>query len=219
MSSTPVQDVSSAFSQPDIFYPIVPDFDWLKRIVPLGVRTVQLRLKDVTPAEIERQLAQSLDVCANYDCQLVVNDYWHAAIEAGAHYVHLGQEDLASADLYAIRDAGIRFGLSTHSHEELEIALAAQPDYVALGPVFETKLKAMKWEPQGLDRVGEWKRLVGDLPLVGIAGITVERATAVIEAGADSVAVITDFLRHHDPERRIVQWLDWAAERRQIRAG
>lgn len=195
----------------DVFYPIVPDLGWLHRIVPLGVRTVQLRLKDASDAEVRRQIAAGLDLCRAHGCQLIVNDYWKEAIEQGADYIHLGQEDLASADLAAIRRAGPRLGLSTHSLEELDIALAAKPDYVALGPIYETKLKAMKWGPQGLPRLGEWKAKIGDLPLVGIAGITIERATGVIAAGAQSVAVITDFLAHPEPEARIRQWLAWAA--------
>jgi len=202
--------------QPDVFYPIVPDLDWLRRIVPLGIRTVQLRLKDASADEVARQIDGALKLCQAYQCQLIVNDFWQAAIDAGADYVHLGQEDLAGADLSAIADAGLRLGLSTHSHAELDVALAATPDYVALGPVYETKLKVMKWDPQGLDRVREWRQRVGELPLVGIAGITIERASGVLEAGADSVAVITDFLTHSDPEARVRDWIGWADRARDI---
>lgn len=194
----------------DVFYPIVPDVDWLARLVKLGVRTVQLRAKDMAGDEVRRQIAESLELCTAAGCQLVVNDYWQDAIDLGADYIHLGQEDFADADLGAIRAAGLRLGISTHSDEELDVALSARPDYVALGPVYETKLKVMKWAPQGLDRVGEWKRRIGHIPLVGIAGITVERAPGVIAAGADSVAVITDFLTHPDPNARIREWLAWA---------
>lgn len=194
----------------DVFYPIVPDLGWLERIVPLGVRTVQLRIKDLGDGEVRRQVRAGLALCGTHGCQLIVNDYWQAAIAEGADYIHLGQEDLAGADLEAIRAAGMKLGISTHSDAELEVALAATPDYVALGPIYETKLKAMKWAPQGLDRVGAWKARIGDLPLVGIAGITIERATGVIAAGAQSVAVVTDFLTHDHPERRIGEWLAWA---------
>ncbi|MEM9360088.1 MAG: thiamine phosphate synthase, partial [Pseudomonadota bacterium] len=189
----------------DVFYPIVPDCDWLRRIVPLGVRTVQLRAKDMPEAELRRQITEGLEICAAHDCQLIVNDFWQLAIDAGAEFIHLGQEDLADADLAAIRAAGLKLGVSTHSHEELDVALEAQPDYVALGPVYETKLKEMPWAPQGLDRVTDWKQKVGDLPLVGIAGITIERADGVLSAGAQSVAVITDFFVHPEPEQRIKQ--------------
>jgi thiamine-phosphate pyrophosphorylase len=128
--------------------------------------------------------------------------------------VHLGQEDLAAADVAAIKAAGMRLGISTHSEEELDIALAAEPDYVALGPIYETKLKVMQWAPQGLDRVTRWKARIGALPLVAIGGITPDRADRVISAGANSVAVITDFVTAQDPEHRVVSWLAWAAERR-----
>ena len=199
----------------DVFYPIVPDVAWLKRLVPLGVRTVQLRIMDAPAGAIRHDIEEALAVCRTGDCQLIVNDFWREAIDAGADFVHLGQEDLAAADLGAIRTAGVKLGLSTHSEEELETALAANPDYVALGPVYETKLKAMKWAPQGLERVTAWKQTVGAMPLVGIAGITVERAPGVIAAGADSVAVITDFLTHPDPQARVREWLSWAATARQ----
>lgn len=194
----------------DVFYPIVPDAGWVRRIVPLGVRTVQLRLKDAARDEIRRQVGDSLEVCIRHGCQLIVNDHWREAIDVGADYIHLGQEDLATADLAVIRAAGLKLGLSTHSHDELTTALAASPDYVALGPIYETRLKAMKWAPQGLDRIGEWKRRIGDLPLVAIAGITLERAPGVIAAGAQSAAVVTDFITHPEPEKRIADWLAWA---------
>lgn len=194
----------------DRFYPIVPDLGWLERLVPLGVRTIQLRLKDATPAEVSRQIGLSLATCRRHGCTLIVNDYWREAIAAGAGYIHLGQEDLADADVAAIKRAGLKLGISTHSHEELEIALAAKPDYVALGPVYETKLKVMKWGPQGLDKVRDWKGRIGSIPLVAIGGITPERAPGVIAAGADSVAVITDFFTHPAPEARVQTWLAWA---------
>ena len=177
--------------------------------MPLGVRTVQLRIKDAAPEDVRRQIAASLTVARRHDCQLIVNDYWREAIDEGADYVHLGQEDLAAADLSAIKSAGLRLGISTHSEAELAVALAAKPDYVALGPIYETKLKVMKWAPQGLDRLGDWKRRIGALPLVAIGGITPERADVVLAAGAQSVAVITDFMTAADPERRVQQWLQW----------
>jgi thiamine-phosphate pyrophosphorylase len=124
--------------------------------------------------------------------------------------VHLGQEDLAAADLKTLKTSGMRLGISTHDEAELETALAADPDYIALGPIYETKLKAMKWAPQGLERIGQWRRRIGDLPLVAIGGITPERATGVIAAGASSVAIITDFLTHPAPEQRVRTWVAWA---------
>jgi thiamine-phosphate pyrophosphorylase len=198
------------------FYPVLPDLSWLERLVPLGVKTVQLRLKDATAGEINRQIKASIKLCAAHDCQLIVNDYWREAIALGADYIHLGQEDLAGADLEAIQNSGLKLGISTHSHEELEIALNAKPDYVALGPVYETKLKKMKWAPQGLERVTEWKSLI-PCPLVAIAGITVERAPDVLAAGADSLAVVTDIITHANPEMRVGEWLKAVAAGAQLR--
>lgn len=195
------------------FYPVLPDFGWLERLVPLGVKTVQLRLKNAESKEIRRQIAASMELCAAHDCQLIVNDYWEKAIDLGADYIHLGQEDLAGADLKAVKAAGIKLGISTHSHEELKTALKAMPDYVALGPVYETKLKKMKWAPQGLARVTEWKSRI-PCPLVAIAGITVERAPEVLAAGADSLAVVTDIVTHENPEARVREWLEFVAARR-----
>jgi thiamine-phosphate pyrophosphorylase len=198
----------------DAFYPILPDVAWLQRLVPLGVKTVQLRLKDAEPERVRREIAESLGICARHGCQLIVNDYWREALELGADYVHLGQEDLAGADVAAIHAKGVRLGISTHSEEELAVALDAKPSYVALGPIYETRLKVMKWAPQGLARIADWKGRIGALPLVAIGGITPERADGVKAAGADSLAVITDFFTHADPEGRVRQWLAWAERAR-----
>lgn len=201
----------------DPFYPIVPDTEWLARLLPHGIRLVQLRIKDRPDSVIRAEIDQAVSLCAAHGCELVVNDHWRAAIDAGARFVHLGQEDLAAADVAAIKRAGMRLGISTHSEEELDIALAADPDYVALGPIYETKLKAMKWAPQGLSRIETWKARIGRLPLVAIGGITPERADSVAAAGADSVAVITDFMTAQHPEARIELWLAWAQSVRQPR--
>ena len=196
----------------DVFYPIVPSAEWVARLLPLGVKTVQLRVKDAAPDVIAREIAAALDLCRRHGCRLIVNDYWREALDAGADFVHLGQEDLAGADVAALKATGVRLGISTHSHEELATALAVQPDYVALGPIYETKLKVMKFGPQGLDRIADWKARIGSIPLCAIGGITPERAPGVLAAGADCVAVITDFFTHADPEARVRQWLAWAAD-------
>jgi thiamine-phosphate pyrophosphorylase len=188
------------------FYPVVPDVPWIERLAGIGVKLIQLRMKETSAAEIPEAISRALEACARYGCELVVNDYWRDAIDCGARFVHLGQGDLETADLAAIRRAGLKLGISTHSHEELDRALAENPDYVALGPIYETKLKVMPWAPQGLARLGEWKALA-KRPLVAIGGITLERAAAVFEAGADSIAVVTDVVAHPDPEQRSRDWL------------
>jgi thiamine-phosphate pyrophosphorylase len=189
------------------FYPIVPDLGWLERILPLGVKLVQLRIKDTPLGEVERQAKRAATLCKEAGCTLILNDYWDVALQNGIDFVHLGQDDLLTADLEAIKLGGLRLGISTHDEAELERALAAEPDYVALGPIYETKLKAMPWAPQGLERVKEWRRRIGKLPLVAIGGLTPDRADAVLDAGADSLAVITDFLTAGEPEARIGEWL------------
>lgn len=191
----------------DPFYPIVDDVAWIARLVPLGVKLVQLRIKERDEDDIRRQLREARKLCAGRGAQLVVNDYWQMAIEEGCGFVHLGREDLDGADIPAIRGAGIRIGISTHDHAELDRALSFDPDYVALGPIYPTRLKAMRFGPQGLERIGEWKRLVGAMPLVAIGGLTVERAAGALRAGADILSVVTDVTLDPDPERRVRGWL------------
>lgn len=200
--------------QLDPFYPIVPDTAWLERLLPAGLKLVQLRVKEAPPDVVRAEIDTALDLCARAGCQLVVNDYWREAIDAGAGFVHLGQEDLAQADLGAIRRAGLKLGISTHSDEELDIALAARPDYVALGPIFPTLLKKMPWAPQGLDRVADWKKRIA-CPLVAIGGITPERAPDVFAAGTDTVAIITDIVTHAAPAQRTADWMALTEPRRQ----
>ncbi len=191
----------------DPFYLIVDSAAWIERLVPLGVKLVQLRIKDLEEPALRHEIRTARIICAQYGCQLVVNDYWRLAIEEGCNFIHLGQEDLATANLAAIRRAGLKLGLSTHDHLELEIALAVAPDYIALGPIYPTILKAMKWAPQGLDRIAEWKTRVGQLPLVAIGGLNIERIDGVFAQGADSAAVVTDITRNPDPEARTREWI------------
>ena len=190
----------------DRFYLVVDDAAWLDRLLAHGVRLAQLRVKDLPEPELRSQIRRARDLCAAAGAQLVVNDHWRQAIDEGCDYVHLGQGDLDGADLGAIRRAGLRLGVSTHDDAELKRALATGPDYVALGPIFPTLLKQMPWAPQGLARIAFWKQRIGAVPLVAIGGLTPERARAALDAGADSAAVVTDVLRHADPEARAREW-------------
>lgn len=200
----------------DPFYLIVDSAAWIERLVPLGVKLVQLRIKDMPEAALRDEIRRARALCAEVGCQLIVNDYWQIAIDEGCDFVHLGQEDLADADVAAIRAAGMKLGISTHDEAELEAALAAQPDYVALGPVYPTVLKQMKWAPQGLDRLLAWRKRIGALPLVAIGGLTVERLEGVFSHDADSAAVVTDITRNPDPEARTRAWIS-ATERWRVR--
>jgi thiamine-phosphate pyrophosphorylase len=191
----------------DPFYLIVDDAAWL-RLLPVGVKLVQLRIKDRPDEQLREQVVTAKWLCARASACLVVNDYWRIALDEGCDFVHLGQTDLDDADVPALKRAGVRIGISTHSHEELERALTFNPDYVALGPIYPTTLKVMPWAPQGLARISEWKRLIAPIPLVAIGGLTVERLPDVFTAGADSAAVVSDVLRHASPERRAVEWIE-----------
>lgn len=191
----------------DPFYPIVDSCDWLSRLLPLGIKLVQLRIKDKSESELRTAISSAKRLCVEHDCQLIVNDHWQLAITLGCDFIHLGQEDLDEADTRAIKQSGVRLGVSTHSHEELERAQALSPDYIALGPVYPTILKKMPWAPQGLDRVAEWKQRIGDTPLIGIGGINLDRAEAVLDAGADVVSVVTDITLNADPEAQVNRWL------------
>lgn len=191
----------------DPFYPVVDSAAWVQRLVDAGARLIQLRIKNAAANEVRREVDAALAHCRMRGAQLVVNDYWQIAIDAGADFVHLGQEDLEGADLAALRARGIRVGISTHSDEELARALSLSPDYIALGPVYPTTLKVMAWAPQGLGRLRVWKQRIGAIPLVAIGGITLDRAEGCFMAGADVVAMVSDVVMHADPEARVAAWL------------
>jgi thiamine-phosphate pyrophosphorylase len=197
---------------PDRFYPVVDSVAWVARLALLGAGTIQLRAKDLNDSDALQIVRDALEVIKGTPAKLVVNDYWRAAIVAGAQHLHLGQEDLADADLKAIRKAGLTLGISTHDDEELATALRAQPDYVALGPIFPTTLKSMRFAPQGIAIITEWKKRIGNIPLVAIGGIKLEQAAEIFAAGADSIAVVSDVTQNPDPDARVRAWLGLNAE-------
>ena len=190
---------------PDRFYPVVDSVAWVARLAKLGVGTIQLRAKDLAHAQAVALVRAALAAAGS--ARLVVNDYWQAAIDAKAQHVHLGQEDLVEADIEAVRRAGLTLGLSTHDEDELGVAMSHDPDYIALGPIYPTTLKAMRFGPRGLDRITQWKKAIGVTPLVAIGGITLERAAGVYAAGAGSIAVVSDVTQNADPDARVRAWL------------
>jgi len=192
---------------PDRFYAVIDSLAWLKRLTALGVGTVQLRAKNLSEADALALVRDALGVTRGTKTRLVVNDYWRAAIDAKAEHLNLGQEDLVDADVAAVRRAGLTLGLSTHDGDELDTALSQDPDYVALGPIFPTTLKVMRFGPQGVPRIGEWKKRVGRTPLVAMGGIKLEQAADIFAAGADSIAVVSDVTQNADPDARVRAWL------------
>ena len=186
--------------QPLGLYAVVPDVDWLKRCVDLGLDTVQLRVKDIPSTVRRRIVAESIEATRDTATRLFVNDYWREAVEAGAYGVHLGQEDLTDADLPALARAGIRLGISTHSYYEIARAHACAPSYIAIGPIYATTTKPMKFDPQGLDRLRRWVELLKDhYPLTAIGGIDTSRAPGIMATGVDSIAVVRAITEARNP--------------------
>ncbi len=183
-------------------YPVVDSVAWLKRLLPLGVNTIQLRIKTAADQQqLSAEIAAAIALAKQYQAQLFINDHWQQALQLGAYGVHLGQEDLVTADLNALQQAGIRLGVSTHGYAELLRAKALQPSYIALGHIFPTKTKQMPSQPQGVARLAQYVPLAAPYPTVAIGGINAERLTAVAATGVNSIAVVTAITEAADPER------------------
>ena len=204
------------------FYPVVPTAEWVQRLLGWGVRMVQLRAKatDHTPDGIARQVLAAVDAGrAVPGAQVFINDHWQLALAAGAYGVHLGQEDLDTADLAALRQAGVRLGLSTHTPAELARAKAVQPSYLAIGPVYPTTLKVMPYEPVGLAQLKEWAALAAPFPVVAIGGISLERLPGVLgclRGAHDGVAVVSAVTLAQDPQRAVQQGLQMGSQTREV---
>lgn len=186
-------------------YPVVDSIEWLQRLLPLGISTLQIRIKDKTGQPLKDELAACIALAKQHNARLFINDFWELAIELGAYGVHLGQEDLLTADFPAIASAGLRLGLSSHCHFEVAQAIAINPSYMATGPVFPTTSKVMPWKNQGVDGVHHWKQLLitsgYSRPLVAIGGIQEHQVADIRQAGADSVAVISAITQVSNPEQ------------------
>lgn len=191
-------------------YPVVDSVDWISRLLDAGVRTIQLRIKGKRDEEVEADVINAIDIARRYEARLFINDYWRLAIKHRAYGVHLGQEDLDVANLDAIRDAGLRLGLSTHDNMEMDRALTACPSYIALGHVFPTNTKKMPSSPQGLVKLAEHIKTLGDYPTVAIGGISIERVPAVLATGVGSIAVVSAITQAPDWRAATAQLLEMA---------
>jgi len=187
-------------------YPVVDSVEWIERMLKAGVKTLQLRIKDKRDEEVESDVIAAIELGRRFDARLFINDYWQLAIKHQAYGVHLGQEDLETTDLSAIREAGLRLGVSTHDNMEIDVALAARPSYIALGHVFPTQTKQMPSAPQGLAQLARHITRLDDYPTVAIGGISLARAPAVLETGVGSIAVVS----------AITQAADWRAATEQL---
>ena len=192
------------------FYPVVPTAEWVERLLGWGVRTMQLRAKatDHSADALEREVRAAVEAGrAVPGAQVFINDHWQLALDAGAYGVHLGQEDLDTADLQALRAAGMRLGLSTHTPAELARAHAVQPSYLAIGPIYPTTLKVMPYQPVGLDRLKAWVPQAVPCPVVAIGGISLERLPGVMACGVDGVAVVSAVTLAADPQQAALRGL------------
>jgi thiamine-phosphate pyrophosphorylase len=181
-------------------YAVLPDAAWVARMARAGVPTLQLRFKSDDPAAISLEVQAAVQAVQGTDALLFINDHWQAAIAAGAYGVHLGQEDLGTADLGAIRQAGLRLGLSTHGYAEMCLADAHAPSYIAMGAVFPTTLKRMSTAAQGTGRLHAYAQLLREYPLVAIGGIDLARLPEVMASGVGSVAVVRALVAASDPQ-------------------
>ncbi len=189
------------------FYPIVDSSDWIEKLCQWGVKTIQLRIKQGEPEQIESEIKKSISIAERNNVKLFINDYWQLAIKYQAYGVHLGQEDIETADLLEIQQAGIRLGVSTHDFYELGRALQIQPSYIALGPIYHTTSKEMRFMPQGLEKVRQWKQFIKDIPLVAIGGIEYRHMQSLYENGADSISVISYVTRSENPKASVISAL------------
>jgi thiamine-phosphate diphosphorylase len=186
-------------------YAVVDSADWLRRVLGAGIRTVQLRIKDPQEPTLMAQIAEAIALARQTaGAQLFINDHWELALRLGAYGVHVGQEDLDRVDVELLRRSGMRFGISTHSEEEVARALALRPSYIACGPIFATRSKDMPWIPQGLDNLRYWVHRL-KVPVVGIAGIHVGNMAQVAAQGVAGAAVITAITQAADPEQACQQ--------------
>ncbi|MFA9487643.1 MULTISPECIES: thiamine phosphate synthase [unclassified Mannheimia] len=186
-------------------YPVVDSVEWIERLILRGVKTLQIRIKNRPLAEIEQEIAHSVALAKQHNVRLFVNDYWQLAVKYQAYGVHLGQEDLATADLNAIQQAGLRLGVSTHGYFEIMRALAIQPSYIAFGHVFPTQTKEMPSQPQGLTNLAKYVELVKPLhiPTVAIGGISGERIGQVMKCGVGSAAVVSAITQAKDWQQAV----------------
>ncbi|MDC0535511.1 bifunctional hydroxymethylpyrimidine kinase/phosphomethylpyrimidine kinase [Francisellaceae bacterium] len=195
------------------FYPIVDSAKWVEKLSQWGVTIVQLRIKDKPIEFIEAEIINALSIASISGIKVYINDYWKLAIKHCAYGVHLGQDDLEDADLDLIKTSGIRLGISTHDHYELFRAIQISPSYIALGPIFHTDTKKMRFKPQGLKKIKTWKQLIGMMPLVAIGGITLGNMSDIYIRGASGIAVISYVTKSDIPEHDVRKAIDISSKR------
>lgn len=197
-------------------YPVVQRAYKLEALYEAGITTAQIRVKDMHDEELEAEIVEAIKISEAYDARLFVNDYWEHAIKYNAYGIHLGQEDILEADIGAIYNAGIRLGISTHTTDEIQIALDIEPSYVAIGPIFETNSKKMVYDPVGIEDLKRWSKSV-EYPIVAIGGINLDTISDVVAtSAADGVAMIAGVLKNDEVSEKktkaLIEIFEKAAE-------
>jgi thiamine-phosphate pyrophosphorylase len=177
-----------------------------------GIRLIQLRAKGLSSGAMLALAEALLQRTRAAGAQLIINDRADIAAMCGADGVHVGQDDLSPDDVRRVVGDESIVGLSTHTDAQVASAVTSRVSYVAVGPVFGTRTKATGYDAVGLDFVQRAAVVVhaAGLPLVAIGGIDAIRASVVLQAGADSVAVISDLVGHTLGETiaRVEAWKD-----------
>jgi thiamine-phosphate pyrophosphorylase len=185
----------------------VPEIECAQELADAGVRLVQYRNKRASARELLDSSRKLVSQLAPLKVSVVVNDRPDVAALAGAQGVHVGQEDLDAEKARQVVGTEKLVGVSTHNLEQFQSAAASSADYIAIGPIFATGTKSNPDPVIGTEFIRKVS-LLTDKPIVAIGGITLERAPEIIESGADSVAVISDILRAHEPGMRARQYID-----------
>ena len=174
-----------------------------------GAQLLQVRGPHVASGTLLAWCDRIIKEGEKYGAKVIVNDRTDVAAMAGAAGVHLGQTDLSVSAARDILGGEALIGVSTHTSEQIDRAIqeAGDVDYLAVGPIYATDTKATGYSPVGPELVTDAARRAAGRPVVAIGGITLERAEAVIAAGATSVAVISDLLTGDDPERRVADYV------------
>lgn len=193
-------------------YVVVDSLEWIERLLPLKVKTLQLRIKKKLDEQARTDIRLAIQIAKKYRARLFINDYWQLAIEYGAYGVHLGQEDIETADLKKIHQAGLRLGVSTHCLYEVERILAVSPSYIALGHVFPTQTKVMPSVPQGVEALRQQidylqKLKLRDIATVAIGGISLGNIDDVLATGVSGIAVVSAITQTPDWEMATKQLL------------
>lgn len=212
-------------------YPVVDDVSWIERLLPMGINTIQLRIKNPQQADLEQQVKKAIELGRQYGAQVFINDYWQLAIKHGAYGVHLGQEDIEESNLAQLSKAGVRLGLSTHGYYELLRIVQIHPSYIALGHIFPTTTKEMPSKPQGLVRLALYQKLIDTIPYsmtsdnsdqplgfptVAIGGIDQSNGDQVWECGVSSLAVVRAITLSSDPKSVIDFFAKLMGERQEV---